>query len=114
MISRALKGVVLFSTMSLLVAASVKAQCCADGAACVPTNAPKTASVPEKAIKAQTTCPVMGGAIDKASFVDYEGKRIYMCCKGCTAALKKDPTKYIKILEDAGVTLDATPKADKK
>ena len=107
-------GVVLLSAMSLLVAAPVRAQCCADDAACVPTNAPKTASAPEKAIKAQTTCPVMGGAIDKASFVDYEGKRIYMCCKGCTGALKKDPAKYIKILEDAGVTLDATPKAAKE
>ena len=114
MISRMVSGVVLLSAVSLLGATSVRAQCCADDVACIPTNAPKTASAPEKVIKVQTTCPVMGGAIDKASFVDYEGKRIYMCCKGCTAALKKDPAKYIKILEDTGVTLDATPKVDKK
>ncbi|HUT37359.1 MAG TPA: hypothetical protein VNE39_28005, partial [Planctomycetota bacterium] len=28
----------------------------------------------------QTTCPVMGGKIDRKLFVDYEGKRIYVCC----------------------------------
>ncbi|MFN2287236.1 MAG: hypothetical protein ABR578_02765 [Chromatocurvus sp.] len=56
-------------------------------------------------IKLQTTCPVMGGAIDKNLYVDHEGKRIYLCCKGCEAPVKKDPVKYIKALEDKGVTV---------
>ena len=31
----------------------------------------------------QTTCPVMGGAINKDVYADYEGKRVYFCCPGC-------------------------------
>ena len=112
MISRIGKGNLVLA-MGLLAAVFLQDQCCADEAASAPTNTPKVVSVPEKAIKLQTTCPVMGGAIDKAVFVDSDGKRIYMCCKGCIAAVKKDPAKYIKILEDAGVTLDSAPKADK-
>ena len=57
----------------------------------------------------QTTCPVMGGAINKALFVDHDGKRIYLCCAGCTGAVKADPAKYIKKLEDQGIALDKAP-----
>jgi YHS domain-containing protein len=65
--------------------------------------------------KVQTTCPVMGGKIDKTSYVDVAGKRIYLCCAGCADAVRGDPEKYIKKLEGEGVTLDvAAPVADKK
>jgi len=62
---------------------------------------------------AQTKCPVMGGDVDKTKFVDYDGKRIYVCCGGCIAKIKKDPAKYVKQLEAEGVTLDKAepPKA---
>jgi YHS domain-containing protein len=65
------------------------------------------------AVKAQTTCPVMGGAVDKNTFVDIDGKRIYVCCGGCIAKVKKDPAKYVKKLEAEGITLDKaeSPKA---
>ena len=63
----------------------------------------------EDAPKPQTACPVMGGDIDKELFADHQGKRIYFCCKGCPEALKKDPAKYIKVLEDDGVTIEKTP-----
>ena len=59
--------------------------------------------------KAQATCPVMGGKIDKKIFADHEGKRVYFCCDGCPETFKKDPAKYIKKLEDAGVVLEKTP-----
>jgi len=68
----------------------------------------------KKELKEQTTCPVMGGKIVKEQFVDHEGKRIYICCAGCRAPLKKDPAKYIKQLEDEGITLDLTPPEEKK
>jgi YHS domain-containing protein len=55
--------------------------------------------------KLQTTCPVMGGEINRNLYVDYEGKRIYVCCKTCLGTLQKDPAKYIKKLEDSGVTV---------
>ena len=56
--------------------------------------------------KVQTECPVMGGRINKAIYADHDGKRIYLCCKGCIGAVKKDPAKYIKALEDKGVTVE--------
>jgi len=62
--------------------------------------------------KIQTTCPVTGDKIDKKLFVDYKGKRVYLCCQGCVDGFDKEPDKYIKQLEDAGITLDKTP-ADK-
>ena len=65
--------------------------------------------------QSQTVCPVMGGKISKNLFVDHDGKRIYVCCKGCLPDLKQDPGKYIKKLEQQGVKLDAaTPAADAK
>jgi len=53
----------------------------------------------------QTTCPVMGGKINKKLYVDYKGKRIYVCCGGCISTVKADPEKYIKKLEKEGVTV---------
>jgi YHS domain-containing protein len=61
----------------------------------------------EKAKVAQTACPVMGGKINRDVYTDHDGKRVYFCCKGCVATFKKDPAKYVKKLEDAGVILDA-------
>jgi YHS domain-containing protein len=65
--------------------------------------------------KPQTTCPVMGGAINKKIYRDYQGKRVYFCCGGCVAAFAKDPEKYMKKLQEAGVTLEEAPSvSDKK
>lgn len=64
--------------------------------------------------KAQTTCPVLGGNIDKNIYVDYQGQRIYFCCKGCDAAFKKNPEKYLKIMESQGVTPEKSPAASGK
>jgi len=65
--------------------------------------------------KPQTTCPVLAGNIDKSVYADYQGKRIYFCCKGCDAEFEKNPGKYMKKLQDEGVTLEPTPAgADKK
>ena len=62
------------------------------------------------AVKQQTSCPVMtSNPINKKIFVDYEGKRIYLCCPGCLAAVKADPAKYVKQLEAQGITLDKVP-----
>jgi YHS domain-containing protein len=60
-------------------------------------------------IKAQTVCPVLGGAIDKRLYVDYKGYRIYFCCDGCPEEFKKNPEKYMKKLRESGVTLEKTP-----
>ena len=60
----------------------------------------------EAAPKAQTICPVLGDPIDKSLYVDYQGYRIYFCCKGCPDEFKKNPAKYMKILKESGVTLE--------
>jgi YHS domain-containing protein len=59
--------------------------------------------------KPQTVCPVLGGNVDKNVYADYKGKRIYFCCKGCDAEFKKDPEKYMKKLQEEGVTLEPSP-----
>lgn len=60
--------------------------------------------------KAQTTCPVMGGKINQDLYVDYQGRRIYFCCPACVELFKKEPDKYLKKLEEQGVTPEKTPK----
>jgi len=63
--------------------------------------------------KTQTVCPVLGGNIDPKVYVDYQGKRLYFCCQGCDAEFKKDPEKYMKKLQDQGITLEKAPEAQK-
>ena len=65
----------------------------------------------EKKPTPQTTCPIMGGKINKKLYVDHGGKRIYVCCGGCLDPIKKAPQKYIAGLEAQGITLDRTPVA---
>ena len=61
--------------------------------------------------KAQTTCPILAGKIDKSLYADYEGKRVYFCCAGCKDDFNKDPAGYIKKMEDQGIVLEKTPAA---
>jgi YHS domain-containing protein len=63
-------------------------------------------AVHAKQLKPQTTCPVTGDPIDKKLYVDYKGKRIYVCCTDCIAPLKKNPEKYIKKLEKMGQSVE--------
>ena len=48
----------------------------------------------------QTLCPVMGNPIDKNVFIEYQGKKVYFCCKACIDTFKADPEKYRKTLSD--------------
>ena len=43
----------------------------------------------------QTTCPVMGGAINKAIFTEYQGKKVYFCCDPCKEKFEAAPEQYI-------------------
>ncbi len=64
--------------------------------------------------KEQTTCPVMGGQVDKNIHMDYNGKRVYFCCPKCVSTFKKDPEKYVKKMKKEGVELEkAAEKAGK-
>lgn len=67
-------------------------------------------SMPQIALAApQTQCPVQSDKIDKKIFVDYHGKRIYFCCRGCVAQFKKNPEKYLKKMEAEGVATEKAP-----
>ena len=50
----------------------------------------------------QTTCPVMGGPVNKELYADHDGKRVYFCCGYCDGEFKKDPQKYLNKLEEMG------------
>jgi len=62
--------------------------------ACVAKDSNAVAAIKE-ALPEQTTCPVMGGKINKDIFVEYKGQKIYFCCTACVETFKKDPEKYI-------------------
>lgn len=50
----------------------------------------------------QTTCPVMGGKINKQLYVDHDGKRVYFCCPACDTQFLKDPQKFLNKLKEQG------------
>ncbi|MHC4530730.1 MAG: YHS domain-containing protein [Planctomycetota bacterium] len=43
----------------------------------------------------QTSCPIMGGKINKAIYTEYKDKKVYFCCSGCVAKFEDDPEKYV-------------------
>ncbi len=58
---------------------------------------------PEKYLKkivadkiTQKKCPVMGRKINPKLYYKYKNQKIYVCCPGCVAAVKKNPEKYLK------------------
>jgi YHS domain-containing protein len=59
--------------------------------------------------KPQTKCPVLGGDVNKQVYADYKGKRIYFCCSGCDTEFKKDPEKFMKKMQEEGVTPEPSP-----
>jgi len=102
-------GIVLFA--GLLISNSALAQCCSK------SKTEKTKKTTQEAVQKveanQTVCPVMGGEINKEVYADYNGKRVYFCCQDCLSTFKKDPEKYMKKLEDEGVTLENAPEQKK-
>lgn len=64
-------------------------------------------------LKPQATCPIMGGKIDKELYVDANGKRIYVCCKGCVDTVKNDPAAALKKLAELGEEAEDVPSEQK-
>ena len=48
--------------------------------------------------KAQVTCPVMGGGVDKKFSTTVQGRKILFCCKGCVGKYEKNPAQYAAAL----------------
>ena len=74
-------------------------------AAKAPEGEPAAAPV----AKAQTTCPIMGGAIDKAQYVDVGAYRIYACCPACLPKIKADPEAAIAAIRAKGEEPEQLP-----
>lgn len=48
----------------------------------------------------QKTCPVSGEALeDKDVFTDFEGRRIYLCCKKCQKKFAENPQEFLKAMD---------------
>ena len=63
----------------------------------------------EKARPNQKMCPVMGNPINKEVYSDYNGKRIYFCCKDCSEKFKENPDQYISKSEKEGIVFEDAP-----
>jgi len=61
------------------------------------SEAAKDAFIKDPAKFLTTTCPVMGGQVNKltASYSNYEGVAYYFCCDGCQEKFEKEPKTYI-------------------
>ncbi len=70
---------------------------------------PETLPKATKAGKAQTTCPVMGGAINQEIHADHKGKRVYFCCDMCVGTFKKDPEHYLKVMAAKKIVVETLP-----
>jgi YHS domain-containing protein len=64
-----------------------------------------------KETKQADRCVIMGGKINKDVYVDYKGQRVYFCCAGCIKEFNKNPEKYLRMMKEAGVVPEKTPKS---
>ncbi|HNQ78882.1 MAG TPA: YHS domain-containing protein [Acidobacteriota bacterium] len=63
-------------------------------------------------LRQQTLCPVTGEKIVKNAYLDYQGQRIYFCCKGCISKFQAEPEKYMEKFEKDGILLENVQKKD--
>lgn len=94
--------------VALVVAAGMVVTGCGGKKEHKATDAPAVDDT-KAAAAPQTECPIRGNAIKKDVYVDYNGKRIYMCCPACESKINKDPEKYIKQMKDKGIALADVP-----
>lgn len=73
-----------------------------------------TRAAEPKFSNAQKLCPVLNEPINPSLYVDFEGKRIYVCCTHSLDVVKANPEKFIRQLEAEGITLEPAPKEEKK
>jgi len=83
-------------------------ECCSNEAADGKADAghKKPDKVDQEAKQAwNTVCPVTGEDIEEgAPTLEYNGKIVAFCCKGCVSKFQKDPEKYLKDISPDGKT----------
>lgn len=66
----------------------------------------------DHAMIVQKICPVRGESIAPAVSTDYNGRRIYFCCKGCIEQFEKDPSRFLGKLGENSVPPDSWTETD--
>ncbi len=51
--------------------------------------------------KTQVTCPVSGDKVDRKSYVEEQGRKVYFCCDGCAKKYARAPKKYAVALANS-------------
>jgi YHS domain-containing protein len=74
----------------------------------------KPETIEKQSLAPQKTCPVMGGAINKALYADHAGKRVYFCCQGCIEPFREDPATYLKKLAAMGEAAESVDVAHER
>ena len=60
-------------------------------------------------VDANTTCPVMTAeASDPKMFVEYKGRKIYVCCGKCKRTVRADPEKYLAMISGGSASSTST------
>jgi hypothetical protein len=120
-LSRVIVIVALMTTLSVGCASS-RGRDCRDGGCRVSSGAGSVPPRRSDAVQAhaadetprgkvQQTCPVTGeklGSMGPPIPVTVAGKSIRVCCDSCVAAVKKNPNKYLKIVDDELALSDAS------
>ena len=58
----------------------------------------------------QQTCFIMkGNPINSRIYTDYQGYRLYFCCRDCQIEFKQHPDKYLQTMLEADFPLEKTP-----
>jgi YHS domain-containing protein len=68
----------------------------------------------EKAKPINKKCPVEGGDVDPTVTTEYKGKTIGFCCDTCPPEFKKDPAKFMAIVDKELAAEKKGGAADKK
>jgi len=84
----------MFMLVSLLLVGLIALNGCKKSEPAAEPSGTETVQAASATIE-QTDCPVMGGAINKAIFTEYKGKKVYFCCSPCKEKFEEEPEKYI-------------------
>lgn len=82
---------------------------------CCPACSKKLKADPDKYFKkaaeqgvlfqnVQKSCPISGDKIDSTIHIDYQGRRIYFCCKKCVMDFEKSPTDILSEMDKPAAT----------
>lgn len=97
-------------TIFCLLIAGVTQISCSSNDKGAEKNAEAETSNPQPPAKIyQMRDALSGKLVNRDIYADYEGKRVYFCCRNSRSEFQRDPEKYIIKFKELGVTLQDTP-----